>query len=54
VVQDGRIIRSAEFVTGEIDVTVVFLYPFRFGFGFAVFFIAFYSSLESQVELTED
>jgi hypothetical protein len=42
VVEEGRLVRGREFVVGEVHVAVMFLNPFRFSFGFAVLFIAFY------------
>ena len=41
MVEDRVFVGGAEFVVGDVHVTVVFLDPLRFSFGFTVFFIAF-------------
>jgi len=41
VVEDRVFVGGAEFVVGDVDITVVFLDPLGFSFGFTVFFIAF-------------
>lgn len=41
MVEDRVFVGGAEFVVGDVDITVVFLDPLGFSFGFTVFFIAF-------------